>query len=106
MSTASRQSRLRSAECELRNRGTAGGAARAGLSPQSAFRNPKSEITNVNPERIRELLRQVEAGELTADLAMQALKWAPYEDVGGYARLDVHRRLRTRCPDVVHCEPQ
>src|SRR5438093_4722818 len=35
---------------------------------------------------------------------MQALKWAPYEDVGGYARLDVHRRLRTGCPEVVYCE--
>ena len=58
----------------------------------------------MNPERIRELLKQVEAGELTADQAMQALKWAPYEDVGGYARLDVHRRLRTGCPEVVYCE--
>src|SRR6185369_2234586 len=56
----------------------------------------------MNLDRVRELLEQVEAGQLSAGEALQALKWAPYEDLG-YARLDTHRKLRTGYPEVVYC---
>jgi NCAIR mutase (PurE)-related protein len=57
----------------------------------------------MNLERIRDLLRRVQEGELSAEDAFRALKWTPYEDLG-YARVDTHRRLRTGFPEVVYCE--
>ena len=54
-------------------------------------------------DQIRAILERVQAGELTADAALQALRWAPFEDLS-FARLDTHRQLRTGTPEVVFCQ--
>jgi NCAIR mutase (PurE)-related protein len=53
--------------------------------------------------RVREILQQVHAGELTPDAALAALRWAPVEELG-FARVDTHRQLRTGYPEVVFCQ--
>src|SRR5436190_23574329 len=53
--------------------------------------------------RVREILEQVQAGEMTPDAALAALRWAPVEELG-FARLDTHRQLRTGYPEVVFCQ--
>jgi NCAIR mutase (PurE)-related protein len=56
----------------------------------------------MNLDRVRQVLEQVEAGQLGVEEALIALKWAPYEDLG-FARVDTHRKLRTGYPEVVYC---
>ncbi|HOO55263.1 MAG TPA: nickel pincer cofactor biosynthesis protein LarB [bacterium] len=53
-------------------------------------------------DRIREILRLVEAGELPAEKAYESLKTLPFEDMG-FARLDHHRVLRKGYPEVIYC---
>jgi len=57
----------------------------------------------MHPERIREIVEQVKAGEMTVDQAMQALKNLPFEDLG-FAVIDHHRQLRSGFPEVIYCE--
>lgn len=57
----------------------------------------------MNPEKIRELLEQVEAHTLTIDEALRRLKHLPYEDIG-VATLDNHRALRQGVPEVIFCQ--
>jgi len=57
----------------------------------------------MNPDRLRELLARVSAGELSADDALQQLKRLPFEDLG-FAKVDHHRSLRTGIPEVVFGE--
>ncbi len=57
----------------------------------------------MDSNRVREILEQVQAGDLTPDAALTALRWAPLEELG-YARLDTHRQLRTGYPEVVLCQ--
>ena len=49
---------------------------------------------------IRQLLEQVQQGALSVDDALLALKKAPYADIG-YAKVDLHRRLRQGTAEVV-----
>ena len=53
--------------------------------------------------RVREILEQVRAGDLTPEAALAALRWAPVEELG-FARVDTHRQLRTGYPEVVFCQ--
>jgi hypothetical protein len=53
--------------------------------------------------RLTELLARVQAGALPVGEALDALRTLPYEEVGGFARLDHHRALRTGAPEVVYC---
>ena len=46
---------------------------------------------------IRELLRQVQSGEMSLEAAESQLKDLPYEDLG-FAKLDFHRKLRSGFP--------
>jgi pyridinium-3,5-biscarboxylic acid mononucleotide synthase len=57
----------------------------------------------VETNRVREILEQVRAGELTPDAALATLRWAPVEELG-FARVDTHRPLRTGYPEVVFCQ--
>jgi NCAIR mutase (PurE)-related protein len=50
------------------------------------------------------LLRDVAKRRLTPAAAARRLRWLPFESIGGYARLDHHRELRTRAPETVLCE--
>ena len=54
-------------------------------------------------DQTRDILAQVQAGDLSIDDALGRLKWAPFEDLG-YARIDTHRRIRTGVPEVVFCQ--
>ncbi len=50
----------------------------------------------------RDILRKVQAGELSVEEAESFFRRQPYEELG-YARLDMHRRIRTGFPEVVFC---
>ncbi len=52
---------------------------------------------------IKEILEKVRAGSLSIDQALEDLRDLPYEDIG-YAKLDLHRSLRTGFPEVVFCQ--
>lgn len=52
---------------------------------------------------LRELLQNVQSGEVNVDEAMNRLRSLPYEDVG-FAKLDNHRHLRNGVPEVVFCQ--
>ncbi len=52
--------------------------------------------------RLRSLLAEVRAGTLTEDDALAQLRVLPYEDLG-YARIDMHRAVRTGMPETVYC---
>ena len=53
---------------------------------------------------IRELLEAVSSGELSTDRAYEKLKTLPFEEIGGFACLDNHRKIRTGFPEVVFCQ--
>jgi hypothetical protein len=50
---------------------------------------------------IREILEQLEKGELNASEAYARLKLAPFEDLG-YAKVDHHREVRQGAPEVIY----
>jgi NCAIR mutase (PurE)-related protein len=54
----------------------------------------------MTPDRLREILAHVSAGEITTDDALRQLKRLPFEDLG-FAKVDHHRSLRTGLPEVI-----
>ncbi|MCC7263235.1 MAG: nickel pincer cofactor biosynthesis protein LarB [Candidatus Latescibacteria bacterium] len=54
-------------------------------------------------QRLELLLRQVAAGELSAEAAAQQLQALPFEDLG-FARIDHHRALRRGYPETIFCQ--
>ena len=54
----------------------------------------------MDEERLRELLRSVSDGSLSADEALERLRHLPYEDLG-FAEIDHHRALRKGFPEVI-----
>ncbi len=57
----------------------------------------------MDAEKLRHLLSEVEAGNLSVDDALGRLRNLPFEDLG-YAQLDLHRALRQGLPEVVFCQ--
>lgn len=57
----------------------------------------------MDTDRLEELLRQLQAGQVTVGVALQTLRALPFEAVGDYARLDTHRAVRTGQAEVVFC---
>ena len=55
--------------------------------------------------KLRQLLLDVQAGQVDVEQAMTRLKSLPYEDLA-FARLDTHRALRQGLPEVVFCQPK
>lgn len=55
----------------------------------------------MNKQQILSLLTQVKEGSLDIDTAVTQLRALPFEEVGGFARLDHHRSLRCGFPEVV-----
>lgn len=53
--------------------------------------------------KLEDLLKSVQAGDLTVDDALKNLESLPYENLE-YARLDLHRDLRQGLPEVVFCQ--
>jgi hypothetical protein len=54
----------------------------------------------MDPTRLRTLLADVSAGNLSADAALEQLRLLPFEDLG-FAKVDHHRQLRTGFPEVI-----
>ncbi len=52
--------------------------------------------------RLRDLLEQVQAGDVSVEEALDQLRDLPYEDLG-FARVDHHRALRRGVPETVFC---
>ena len=52
---------------------------------------------------VRKMLEEVRAGRMSTEEAEEKLKNLPYEDLG-YAKLDLHRKLRSGFPETVFCE--
>ncbi len=50
---------------------------------------------------IRAVLQAMQDGQMTADEALLRLKAAPFEDIG-YAKVDLHRKVRQGAPEVVY----
>ncbi len=51
---------------------------------------------------LNELLRQVAAGEISPEDAALELKMKPIQEVGEYAKIDMHRGIRQGVPEVVY----
>ncbi len=51
---------------------------------------------------IQEILKQVQAGNMTTEEAERILRRQPFEDLG-YAKLDTHRKIRSGFPEVIFC---
>jgi NCAIR mutase (PurE)-related protein len=45
----------------------------------------------------------VQSGEVTIEKALEKLSVLPYDDLG-FARLDLHRELRTGLPEIIFCQ--
>ena len=58
----------------------------------------------MDERRLRQLLARVARGGMDVDAAVERLKGAPYEDLGGFATVDHHRTLRVGMPEVVFAE--
>lgn len=54
-------------------------------------------------ERLKILLDHVKSGHMPVDEALNSLRSLPYDDMG-YAKLDMHRGIRTGFPEVVFCQ--
>lgn len=57
----------------------------------------------MDKEKLEKLLSQVQNSEITIEQALEKLSVLPYDDLG-YARLDLHRELRTGLPEVIFCQ--
>lgn len=52
---------------------------------------------------VKKILEQVSMGTLSPEEAGEMFKNLPYEDLG-YAKLDLHRKLRSGFPETVYCQ--
>jgi pyridinium-3,5-biscarboxylic acid mononucleotide synthase len=57
----------------------------------------------MDSKRLKILLEKVKSGKVPVDEALDSLRTLPYDDLG-YAKLDVHRGIRTGFPEVVFCQ--
>jgi hypothetical protein len=54
-------------------------------------------------DKLKELLAEVQTGQIGVEQALERLRGLPYDDIG-HARLDLHRSLRQGLPEVVFCQ--
>jgi NCAIR mutase (PurE)-related protein len=57
----------------------------------------------MDSQHLRKLLEQVQNGQMDTETALTRLKKLPFEDLG-YAKVDLHRQIRTGVPEVIYCE--
>ena len=55
-------------------------------------------------DKLKQLLAEVQAGQVGVEQALDRLRVLPYDDIGGHTRLDLHRSLRQGLPEVVFCQ--
>jgi hypothetical protein len=53
------------------------------------------------PHTLRLLLEAVAKGEISVAIAQEKLKHLPFEEVKDFAKIDLHRQLRTGFPEVI-----
>jgi NCAIR mutase (PurE)-related protein len=58
----------------------------------------------MDPEKLKNLLLQVQEQKTTIDEAFEKLRTLPFDDLDGYARIDNHRAVRQGIPEVVYCQ--
>jgi hypothetical protein len=58
----------------------------------------------LNEEAVKKLLSDVASGDLPPEQALDRIRRLPFEDVGGFAKIDHHRGLRCGAPEVIFCE--
>jgi len=63
----------------------------------------KNKGSNMDQQRLRNLLDRVQNGQTDIETAMHQLKKLPFEDLG-YAKIDFHRHMRSGVPEVIYCE--
>lgn len=51
---------------------------------------------------VRDMLEKVQSGELTVEEAEKYLRRQPFEEMG-FAKLDMHREIRSGFPEVIYC---
>ena len=56
----------------------------------------------MNAKELEKILKDIRAGEVSIDEAMERLRDFPYTDLG-FARIDHHRELMTGYPEIVYC---
>ena len=61
---------------------------------------PTQEVQEIDEPRLRRLLDEVKAGQLTTEAAVSELRAMPFNDLG-FAKVDHHRALRAGFPEVV-----
>ncbi|MEW6184538.1 MAG: nickel pincer cofactor biosynthesis protein LarB [Thermodesulfobacteriota bacterium] len=54
----------------------------------------------MNPDRLKDLLKQVRSGKVSVEQAMDKMKHLPFEDID-FARIDHHRSLRKGFAEVI-----
>ncbi len=57
----------------------------------------------MNEENLKKIIKDIKEGSLSEEKALENLKKLPYLDMG-YARVDLHRQIRTGYPEVVFGE--
>ena len=71
--------------------------AAAGANPAAVYLKNGAQMDNIT----RSLLESVRDGSVSVDEAMLKLKASPFEDLG-FAKVDLHRRLRQGAAEVVY----
>lgn len=56
----------------------------------------------IQAEQLKQLLKQVKAGDISIDEAVNKLRHLPFEDLG-FACVDHHRQIRRGFPEVIYC---
>ena len=51
----------------------------------------------------REILTRLKKNEITLEEAEHYFRKEPFEKMGGYAKLDSHREVRSGFPEVIFC---
>ena len=56
----------------------------------------------MDSHELKSLLDAVRRGTISIDEAERSIRWtAPFEETGGFATVDLHRRLRCGFPEVI-----
>ena len=55
----------------------------------------------MDSHELRQLLEAVRDGRASLEQAEHRLRFPPFQDAGGFAKVDLHRRLRCGFPEVV-----
>lgn len=58
----------------------------------------------MNNDTLLQLLREVQAGQVSTEEALEQLRWQPVQAVGEFAQVDHHRPMRQGMPEFVYAE--